>query len=119
MGQFMGVALTLLWVIVTFIAGLAIMRYEGLNYMRRMMETETDHRAQRIETLVEDGMMPVFAGLLIAVPGPFTDIIGLLLIIPPVRHLWLRYLNYRGNIPIRTQGKSHRIIEGQYWRRKK
>jgi len=50
----MGILLTLLWIVFSFFFGLAIMRYEGLNYMRRMMEHEPEKPNERLEAMVEE-----------------------------------------------------------------
>lgn len=119
LGEFLGLGGALIWIVVSFIAGVAIMRYEGLNYLRHMMEDKPADRHQRMESVIEDGMMPVVGGLMLVLPGVFTDIFGLLLIIPPVRRLWIRFLNYRGEINIRNTKEGRRIIEGEYKRKDK
>ena len=84
-GPYLGVAGTLAEIVLTGMLGMAIIRRRGLETLIRLREA-----AQAGETplpVAADGGVQVLAGVLLAVPGFFTDAIGLLLLIPAVRRI--------------------------------
>ncbi len=78
---------TLALVIVTGIVGTALARWQGIRTFQRI---QTELRQQRMPTdALLDAVMIFFAGALLLTPGILTDIFGLSVLIPPVRH-WYR-----------------------------
>jgi UPF0716 protein FxsA len=84
-GSHTGVLPTIALVILTGMAGGLLLRWQGLGTLdriRRQLQAGRDPSRE-----LAHAVMIVFAGILLLIPGFFTDIIGLLLFIPPVRDL--------------------------------
>ncbi|MCR4378396.1 MAG: FxsA family protein [Rhodospirillales bacterium] len=100
-GGAIGLWPTLLIVIVTGMVGIVLLRLQGLIALTRLQQS-----LERGEAPLEpifDGFCLLAAGLLLLLPGFFTDSLGLILLLPPVRHL-LRHLLAR---QVRVQGHMH------------
>ena len=117
-GPYLGIGGTLAEIILTGMLGMAIIRRQGFATLVRLRAAAT--AGETPLPVVVDGGAQVFAGLLLAVPGFFTDAIGLLLLIPPVRRLavaWaLRRLARSGaRVHVAQPGKPDRtVIETDY-----
>ena len=84
-GNVLGWANTLLLVIVTGVAGAALARWQGWQAMRRIQD---EMRTGMLPAAaVVDGVLILMAGLLLVTPGVLTDVVGLGLLVPPVRAL--------------------------------
>ena len=92
-GQTIGLWPTLLGVIVAAIAGGLLIRWQGISVLRDMQATL--QRGQIPARQIGDAMLIGLAGLLLLLPGYFSDLIGILLLIPPVRSLIYRGLASR------------------------
>ncbi len=84
-GQAIGLAPTLLLLILDGIAGAALARSQGRNAWARFNRALAEGRVPAKETL--DGGMIIVGGALLLAPGFITDIFGFLLLIPPTRAL--------------------------------
>lgn len=84
-GQWLGVWKTIGLVILAAVLGVAILRYQGLGALRKI--NRDLRKARPPADGIVDGFMIVVASLLLIIPGFLTDFLGLLLIIPPIRHL--------------------------------
>jgi UPF0716 protein FxsA len=82
-GQWLGFGWTLLIVVGTAIAGMYVLHTQGLQVIRRALESISKGKAP-IAPIV-DGSFLMIAGALLLTPGLLTDVAGLLLLIPPVR----------------------------------
>ncbi len=85
-GHWIGLWPTLLLVILAAVAGLTIVRVQGVNALARLqngMDSGQDPTGP-----IAHGAMILVAGFLLILPGFFTDILGLTLLIPWVRS-WL------------------------------
>ena len=80
-----GVLPTVLLVLAMCFAGAWLMKVEGLGVLRKM-QRQLD-AGEMPTTEVVNGVMIVVGGLLMLVPGFVTGILGLLLLLPPVRAL--------------------------------
>jgi UPF0716 protein FxsA len=87
-GGAIGVLPTLLLVILAAVAGVGLIRMQGLNALGRL-ETAVDRGEDPVGPIA-DGALKVIAGLLLVVPGFLTDAVGLLLLLPPVRRALMR-----------------------------
>lgn len=86
-GNAIGLWPTLALVILTSLIGAILLRVEGMGVLQEANRESQEGRLPG-KSLVS-GAMIVVAGVLLILPGFFTDIIGLLLFIPPVRHfIW-------------------------------
>jgi len=76
---------TVVLVVAMCLAGAWLMKVEGLGVLRRMQRQLNAGEMPTAEAV--NGVMIVVGGLLMLVPGFVTGIIGLLLLLPPVRAL--------------------------------
>lgn len=84
-GRQIGALATVGLVLVSAMAGLMLLRHQGLGVMgRARAEIEVGRDPSR---QITHGVMILLAAFLLIVPGFLTDIAGLLLFIPPVRDL--------------------------------
>jgi UPF0716 protein FxsA len=82
-GQQIGVAWTVAILVVDSILGSLLMRAQGRTAWRRFNEAIAAGKVPAREVL--DGSLVIFGGLLLLTPGFITDVLGLLLLIPPTR----------------------------------
>lgn len=91
-GKQIGALATVGLVVASTIAGAMLLRHQGFGVMRRAraeMDAGNDPSRQ-----LAHGAMSVLAAILFVVPGFITDIIALLLLLPPIRDLaWSRLKN--------------------------
>jgi UPF0716 protein FxsA len=81
--QWLGFFAALLVVIVVSLAGVALVKREGLRTLRRFQQQARQGRLPSRE--LADAVTLLIAGGLLAFPGLVTDVVGLLLLTPPVR----------------------------------
>lgn len=84
-GSAIGLMATLLVIVATGMAGMALIRAQG--GASRMKEFRS--QADPLSPLAHKAML-VAAGILLILPGFLTDTLGLLLVLPPVRKLVMR-----------------------------
>jgi UPF0716 protein FxsA len=84
-GQSIGFWSTMGIIVVTAALGVAVMQSHGLKAMQRAQASLAEGKTP-VDSVV-DGTFVLFAGLLLISPGLITDLLGLLLLIPPVRRL--------------------------------
>jgi len=95
-GQAIGVWPTLLGVILGAIIGSMIIRHQGLKLVGDIRNTMGRGALPGLK--LADAMLISIAGMLIAVPGYFTDVVGLLLLLPPLRTAIYGFLKRRMRI---------------------
>lgn len=108
-----GSAVGMLWTVVLLLGGAFVgtwlARREGGKAMRAFLGAARSGKPGHRE--LTDGMLIALGGLLILVPGFVTDIVGLLLLLPPTRSLfrraWLRRLER--SVPM-TSFRQQRIV---------
>jgi len=96
-GGQIGALATILLIFATAILGLALMRQQGLTAF-------TQAHADLVRGVppfvaIGHGVLILFAGLLLLVPGFLTDTIGFLLLVPPIRQFFAEMI-IGGWIPI-------------------
>ncbi|WP_243613445.1 FxsA family protein [Shimia aestuarii] len=121
-GGALGLAPTLLVVVLTAILGTYLVRNQGriaLGNLQRSFSELNDPT----EPLAH-GAMILFSGALLLTPGFFTDAVGFALLVPPVREAVFRFL--RGRVQVRSfsMGSTHRaephrsgpedVIDGEF-----
>ena len=84
-GEAIGILPTLALLIVDGFVGAALARSQGAAAWRRFNEAIAAGRAPAKEVL--DGAMVIVGGAFLLAPGFITDVIGLLLLLPPTRAL--------------------------------
>jgi len=82
-GQAIGVLPTLALLLLDSIVGAYLLRSQGRTAWRRFNETMARGRIPANEAF--DGVLIIFGGALLLTPGFLTDILGVLLLIPPSR----------------------------------
>ena len=99
-GSEIGVLWTIALVVLSSILGSILLRIQGFGALTRIRrELEAGHDPGRE---LAHGAMIMLAGILLLIPGFVSDILGLLLFIPPVRDLVWRFLKQR--IVVRSFG---------------
>lgn len=119
-GGAIGVWATLGLVVLAAVLGLAVIRSQGAHAWNEAQRSLAQLRDP--SRPLAHGMMLILAGILLIVPGFLTDILGLLLLIRPLRDLLIRRAGRR----VRVQGvhvsrrEAHRppyadgVIDGDY-----
>jgi UPF0716 protein FxsA len=89
-GQAIGVWWTIALLIADSVLGSVLMRSQGRAAWRRFNLAATEGRVPAREVL--DGVLVIFGGALLLTPGFISDILGLLLLLPPTRAVARRIL---------------------------
>ncbi len=89
-GDWIGLVPTLVLLLVVSLAGAWLAKREGLAAWRRFQAALTEGRMPTVE--VADGAMILLAGALLLTPGFLSDVLGILLLLPPTRALASRQL---------------------------
>jgi UPF0716 protein FxsA len=84
-GQAIGVWWTIALLIADSVLGSVLMRSQGRAVWRRFQEATAGGRVPAREVL--DGVLVIFGGALLLTPGFISDILGLILLLPPSRAL--------------------------------
>lgn len=92
-GGWIGLWPTLGLVLLTAVAGTAMVRMQGAKVMFDLRNSLS--RLEDPTAPIAHGAMILLAGVLLLTPGFFTDILGILLLIPPVRDIVLRQISAR------------------------
>ncbi len=92
-GGAIGLGPTLAIVVLTAIAGTWLMRRQGLMTLERLQQSLAEGRNPADP--MAQGAMILVAGVLLLTPGFFTDTIGFLLLLPPVRVALIRWITAR------------------------
>lgn len=104
-GNAIGLWPTLAGVLLTAVAGSLVLRWQGLSLIN---DIRSSMGAGRLPTRsLADAMMVAIAGLLLLLPGYFSDVLGILLLIPPVRTLIYRYLASRVTVVSTTTTSTY------------
>ena len=114
-GNAIGLWPTLAGVVLTALIGSLVIRMQGLSLLNEMRSTVG--RGQLPARAIADAMMIGLAGLLLLLPGYFSDLIGILLLIPPVRSAIYAYLKSRVTVVTTAGGTGpgftqHRVDDG-------
>jgi UPF0716 protein FxsA len=123
-GSQIGALNTVLLVLITAVIGAALLRKQGLSTMQQVQREL--QRGELPATSMLQAMLLFIAGALLLTPGFFTDTLGLLLMIPPLRKFVALWLLERSGwiVQLRTQpprpqsrhDDAH-TLEGEYRRR--
>lgn len=126
-GSVIGSFATIFMVVFTAVLGVWLLRIQGFSTLRRVQQTAAQGGIPAIEML--EGAMLLVAGALLLTPGFFTDTLGFLCLVPPLRRsmaLWFFQRIFRfpnPGAPGRGAGEQsaqqrHRpdVIEGDYRR---
>ena len=118
-GGLIGVLPTLLLVLGSAVLGIALLRHQGFATLARVQTILARGEIPAIEVL--EGITLFVGALLLLIPGLFTDLIGILCLIPPLRRQLIILALRRGIMTTRRMGgrprdQGERTLEGEYWR---
>lgn len=112
-GSFIGAVPTLLLILFTAVLGAFLLRLQGLLTLARVRES-LDHGQLPAESLVE-GLILLIAGALLLTPGFFTDTMGFICLVRPLRVRLARYLLREFFVSrVREHADGSVIIEGEF-----
>jgi UPF0716 protein FxsA len=117
-GEEVGAGWTIFLVVATAVIGAGLLRLQGLNTMQRAQQSLAQGQLPALTML--EGVALLISGGLLLTPGFFTDIIGFLLLVPPLRQALIKRLIAKGQCsmqggsfgPSQHQEQSN-IIEGE------
>lgn len=87
-GKAIGILATLGLVVLAVVAGALILRLRGFALPVQMRAALA--RGEMPASVLADGVVTSIGAVLLIVPGFVTDVVGLMLLLPPVRHLLFR-----------------------------
>jgi UPF0716 protein FxsA len=110
-GHAIGILATIGLLILASLLGAALLRREGTRTLRALIEALRTRNPPHRELL--DGMLIAAAGVLIILPGFVSDVLGLLLLLPPTRALVRRRIlsSAARRVPVRFAPGA--VIEGE------
>ncbi|WP_318364130.1 FxsA family protein [Enterobacter sp.] len=119
--QVLGVLLTLVLVIFSSVVGMSLVRNQGFKNLLLMQQKMAAGESPAAEMIKSVSL--IIAGLLLLLPGFFTDFLGLLLLLPPVQKLLtlrlMPHLRFSrmpgGGFSAGTQGGQ--TFDGEYQRK--
>ncbi|QPQ29655.1 FxsA family protein [Lysinibacillus sp. JNUCC 51] len=104
-GQSIGVLNTLLLIVATSIIGIYIVKNKGMNSIQKVKNTIA--RGEAPGPALVDTVLNFSGGVLLALPGFITDLVGLLLLMPfsckmfqPIFYYWMRKKMKKGQFII-------------------
>ena len=121
-GGLIGVWWTLLIVLATAVAGSYLVKQQGLREIANLQRSFSELN-DPTEPLA-NGAMILFSGALLLTPGFFTDIVGLSLLVPSVRHAVFKWAKSKVKVQRFTMGEAphhpqhrpsgDRVIDGEF-----
>ena len=111
-GSQIGAFNTVLLIITTAIVGVAYARYEGFNTLKSGIKQIVKNELPVYEII--SGATLAFAAFLLILPGFATDAIGILLIIPLTRKIFLNKFVKKNKNGYENKEKNNNFIEGEY-----
>src|SRR5215207_7152833 len=109
-GDWIGLVPTLILLLVVSVTGAWLAKREGLAAWRRFQLALADGRMPTVE--VADGAMILLAGALLLTPGFLSDVLGVLLLLPPTRALARRLAPRLAERRLRRGGRRVVIVDG-------
>ncbi|GAA5113332.1 membrane protein FxsA [Orbus sasakiae] len=113
-----GVLLALIAIIATSIIGLSLVKSQGLKNLAAMQQKMANNENPTDEMVKNISLM--IGGFLLLIPGFLTDILGALLLLPPVQQFFVKRIvpkmkvrSYRFQSSQSTKNESD-IIEGEF-----
>ena len=121
-GGIIGTLPTVGLVVFTAVLGAFLVRQQGLATLLRVQQSMA--RGELPTTAMFEGVILLLAGALLLTPGFFTDTLGFLALVPPLRRAFVLYMLQRGMVHVMhghpSQPQHHqqgpRTIEGEYRR---
>ena len=108
-GSQIGAFNTVSLILITAVIGIIYARYEGFNTLKSGMSQIIKNEIPIYEII--SGAALAFAALLLILPGFATDILGLLIIFPPTRKLFLKNVSMKYS---QRNQKKQDFINGEF-----
>ena len=116
LGGFLGLWPTLAIVVATALIGSMLLRTQGLSTLEELKRTA--ETGQSPAGPMANGALILVAGLLLLTPGFFTDSVGFLLMIPPVRTVLIKWIAARAQMKIYASAANSQqppdVIDGEF-----
>jgi UPF0716 protein FxsA len=113
-GEAIGALWTILLLAADSVLGSLLLRAQGRSVWRRFNAALADGKMPHREVL--DGVLVIFGGAFLVTPGFITDVVGLLLLVPPtravIRRLLVRRLGRRIAVTATTRPRADYDVEG-------
>lgn len=110
-GGQIGLWATLAWVVLSAVLGVFVMK---ITAARQALALRSGLQGLRDPArLAAGGMMGLVGGVLLILPGFFTDALGLLLLLPPVQALAARMIAARVRV-VRPRRPTDDVIDGDF-----
>jgi UPF0716 protein FxsA len=111
-GEAIGFPLTILILAVDSVVGSLLLKSQGRAVWRRFNETMAAGKMPHREVL--DGVMVIFGGAFLITPGFITDVLGILLLLPPTRFMMRRLVirAFSGRVAVGMAGAATRRRRG-------
>lgn len=117
-GSVIGAIPTVFMVVFTAVLGAMLLQAQGISTLRRVQEATARGEVPAVEML--EGFFLIIGGILLLTPGFFTDIIGFLCLVTPLRRALIKAWLRRRMVPPGGSGSrpadSTHTIEGECWR---
>ncbi|MDA8230203.1 MAG: FxsA family protein [Magnetospirillum sp.] len=112
--QVIGVVPTVAVAVAAGMGGIVLLRRQGVGVLWRAQAQLARGELPVAEAF--DGLCLAMAGLMLVLPGFVTDVIGVLLLLPPVRAglRWMLGRRFRAAMPGRGKADGGRVIEVEY-----
>ncbi len=116
-GSVIGALPTIALSVLTAAIGGMLVRVQGLGVIMRVRDSLDRGEAPALDLI--DGAVLLLCGFALLLPGFVTDVVGFLLLVPPLRHALIRrYIKVMPVVPVGGAGapEQPRIIDGEYRR---
>lgn len=123
-GGLIGAIPTIFLVVFTAVLGALMLRWQGFTTLQRVRGMLARGEIPAVEML--EGAVLLVSGALLLTPGFFTDAVGFLCLVPPLRRAAIQWFISRHIVGGGGPGGSsrerrhhpggHRTIEGEFWR---
>ena len=111
-GGAIGAFPTVIAVVFTAVLGITLIRIQGFSMLQKAQTSMNQGILPATEMF--EGLMLLFAAICLLIPGFFTDAVGFLLLIPPLRTMLANYFISNAALKARFHGSRGDFFEGEY-----
>jgi len=111
-GHVIGAFPTVIAVVFTAVLGVSLIRIQGFSTLQKAQASMDQGRLPATEMF--EGLLLLFAAICLLIPGFFTDTLGFLLLIPPLRAFFANRLLGSAAVKARFHGTGNTFYEGEY-----
>ncbi|WP_208437223.1 FxsA family protein [Bartonella taylorii] len=105
-GKEIGILATLSLIVLTTISGTILLRIQGVSILKNM-QREIIQRHTVENNIINDAFI-ILSAILLILPGFVSDILGILLLIGPIRSIvWLFFSSFKNKINTHTKNKTN------------